>query len=60
MDAAYRFCRHTQGINVTLTGTGSKTRLLENLASLEKPPLPRETIEKIEALFGKVDCISGQ
>jgi L-galactose dehydrogenase len=60
MDAAYRFCRHTPGIDVVLTGTGSKAHLLENLASLEKPPLPREILEKIEALFGNVDCVSGQ
>jgi aryl-alcohol dehydrogenase-like predicted oxidoreductase len=60
MEAAYRFCRHTPGIGVTLTGTGNKAHLLENLASLEKPPLPRGILEKIEALFGKVDCVSGQ
>jgi aryl-alcohol dehydrogenase-like predicted oxidoreductase len=60
MDAAYRFCRHTPGIDVTLTGTGNKAHLLENLASIEKPPLPREIVEKIETLFGNVDCVSGQ
>jgi aryl-alcohol dehydrogenase-like predicted oxidoreductase len=60
MDAAYRFCRHTPGIGVTLTGTGNKAHLLENLASIEKPPLPREIVEKIETLFGNVDCVSGQ
>jgi aryl-alcohol dehydrogenase-like predicted oxidoreductase len=60
MDAAYRFCRHTPGVDVTLTGTSNSAHLLENLASLEKPPLPREIVEKIEALFGNVDCVSGQ
>ena len=59
-EAAYRFCRHTPGIDVVLTGTGSKAHLLENLASIEKPPLPRGILEKIEALFGNVDCVSGQ
>jgi aryl-alcohol dehydrogenase-like predicted oxidoreductase len=60
MDAAYRFCRHTPGVDVVLTGTGNRAHLLENLASIEKPPLPPEITEKIEALFGKVDCVSGQ
>jgi aryl-alcohol dehydrogenase-like predicted oxidoreductase len=60
MEAAYRFCRHTPGIDVTLTGTGNKAHLLENIASIEQPPLPRGIIEKIEALFGNVDCVSGQ
>jgi aryl-alcohol dehydrogenase-like predicted oxidoreductase len=60
MDAAYRFCRHTPGVGVTLTGTGNKAHLLENLASIEKPPLPRSVVETIEALFGTVDCVSGQ
>jgi aryl-alcohol dehydrogenase-like predicted oxidoreductase len=60
MDAAYRFCRHTPGVDVTLTGTGNRAHLLENLASIEKPPLPPELVEKINKLFGKVDCVSGQ
>jgi aryl-alcohol dehydrogenase-like predicted oxidoreductase len=60
MDAAYRFCRHTPGVNVVLTGTGNKAHLLENLASIEKPPLPQGIIEKIQAIFGNVDCVSGQ
>jgi aryl-alcohol dehydrogenase-like predicted oxidoreductase len=60
MDAAYRFCRHTPGIDVVLTGTGNKAHLLENLASIEKPPLPPEIVKKIGTLFGNVDCISGQ
>jgi aryl-alcohol dehydrogenase-like predicted oxidoreductase len=60
MDAAYRFCRHTPGIDVVLTGTGSREHLLENLASIEKPPLPPHILEQIEALFGRVDCVSGQ
>jgi aryl-alcohol dehydrogenase-like predicted oxidoreductase len=60
MDAAYRFCRHTPGVDVVLTGTGSREHLLENLASIEKPPLPQGILDRIEALFGKVDCVSGQ
>ncbi len=60
MEAAYRFCRHTPGINVTLTGTGSKAHLLDNMRSIEKPPLPKDALDRLRALFGNVDCVSGQ
>lgn len=59
-EAAYRFCRHTPGITVTLTGTGNLKHLSENLDSLSMPPLPGAALEKLEQLFGKVDCVSGQ
>jgi len=59
-EAAYRFCRHTKGISVTLTGTGNEEHLRENLRSLEKPPLPDSVLVKLYALFGNVDCVSGQ
>ncbi len=60
MEAAYRFCRHTPGIAVTLTGTGEKAHLLDNLRSIEKPPLPEGALDRLQALFGNVDCVSGQ
>ena len=60
MEAAYRFCRHTQGIDVTLTGTGNADHLRDNLASIEKPRLPDATLAKLYAMFGNVDCVSGQ
>ena len=59
-EAAYRFCRHTKGIDVTLTGTGSLDHLAENLEIIEMPPLPEEVLEKLEKMFGRVDCVSGQ
>jgi L-galactose dehydrogenase len=59
-EAAYRFCRHTSGIDVTLTGTGNTEHLSENLKSLSLPPLPKDALEKLEKMFGKVDCVSGQ
>jgi aryl-alcohol dehydrogenase-like predicted oxidoreductase len=59
-EAAYRFCRHTPGITVTLTGTGNSEHLKENLNSIEKPKLSEETLEKLAQLFGNVDCVSGQ
>ncbi len=60
MEAAYRFCRHTPGITVTLTGTGEKAHLLDNLRSIEKPPLPKDALDRLWTLFGDVDCVSGQ
>ena len=59
-EAAYRFCRHTPGISVTLTGTGSNAHLMGNLRSLEMGPLPESTLLRLRSLFGNVDCVSGQ
>jgi L-galactose dehydrogenase len=60
MEAAYRFCRHTPGIGVVLTGTSSAAHLRDNLASIRKGPLGGGILEKLETLFGGVDCVSGQ
>jgi L-galactose dehydrogenase len=60
MEAAYRYCRHTKGIDVVLTGTSSPNHLRDNLASIRKGPLPKDILEKLEKLFGNVDCVSGQ
>jgi aryl-alcohol dehydrogenase-like predicted oxidoreductase len=59
-EAAYRFCRHTPGIDVVLTGTGNAAHLKENLRSIQKPRLSAEILAKLEAMFGGVDCVSGQ
>jgi len=60
MEAAYRFARHTSGIHVTLTGTGSAEHLLDNIRAINAPPLPESVLKKLSEMFGKVDCISGQ
>jgi len=60
MEAAYRFCRHTPPIHVVLTGTGNADHLRENLRSIAAPPLPGEILARLEAMFGAVDCVSGQ
>jgi aryl-alcohol dehydrogenase-like predicted oxidoreductase len=60
VEAAYRFCRHTPGIGVVLTGTGNADHLRENADSIQKGPLPAGILEKLETLFGGVDCVSGQ
>jgi len=59
VDAAYRFCRHEPGIHVVLTGTGNIDHLKENIASLNRGPLPSKMLSKLEELFGQVDSVSG-
>ncbi len=53
-EAAYRFCRHTPGIDVVITGTGSEKHLAENLAAIAGPPLPPSALERLGAIFGRV------
>jgi L-galactose dehydrogenase len=60
MEAAYRFCRHTPGVDVVLTGTSSAAHLRENLLSIQGPKLADEILARLHALFGGVDCVSGQ
>ena len=60
INAAYRFCRHSHGVDVTLTGTSSAVHLAENLRSIQMPPLPEEILGKLESLFGNVDCIDSE
>jgi aryl-alcohol dehydrogenase-like predicted oxidoreductase len=59
VDAAYRFCRWEPGIDVVLTGTGSVDHLKENVASLERPPLPDEDVARLKQIFARVDTVSG-
>jgi len=59
VDAAYRFCRHEPGIDVVLTGTGNVEHLKENVASINRGPLPTKMLAKLEELFGQVDSVSG-
>jgi aryl-alcohol dehydrogenase-like predicted oxidoreductase len=58
-EAAYRFCRHEPGVDVVLTGTGNPAHLQENIASILKPPLPRPVLDRLGALFGKLDYLTG-
>jgi aryl-alcohol dehydrogenase-like predicted oxidoreductase len=60
MEAAYRFCRHTPGIDIVLTGTKNPVHLAENLASISMPKLPDAITEKLGKMFAGVDCVSGQ
>ncbi len=58
-DIAYRYCRHQQGVNTVLSGTGSLTHLEENILSLNRPCLPSNKLETIEDLFRNVKDFSG-
>src|SRR6185436_14444260 len=58
-EAAYRYCRHEQGVDVVLTGTGNVGHLKENLSAILKPPLPKPALDKLERLFGGLDYLTG-
>jgi aryl-alcohol dehydrogenase-like predicted oxidoreductase len=51
-DAAYRFVRHEQGVDVVLFGTGDTGHLRTNIESILKPPLPAADCAKLAELFG--------
>jgi L-galactose dehydrogenase len=53
-DAAYRFCRHSPGVDVVLTGTGNISHLRENLRSIEAGPLPAPVAKILADIFGGV------
>ena len=59
VEAAYRYTRFEPGAHVVLTGTGKIAHLDENLASLSKGPLPQACLERLDAIFGRVDSVSG-
>ena len=52
VDAAYRFARHSPGIDVVLFGTGNVAHLRSNIASILRPPLPAADMSKLHELFG--------
>ena len=59
VEAAYRFCRHEPGAGVVLTGTGDPEHLRANVAAIQQPPLPPEILARLDAIFGRVDSVSG-
>lgn len=60
VDACYRFARHTAGVDTVLTGTGSVAHLLDNLQSIESPPLPTEAIERLSRVFSRVQTVTAE
>jgi aryl-alcohol dehydrogenase-like predicted oxidoreductase len=51
-DAAYRYARHEQGVDVVLFGTGNKAHVKDNVDSILRPPLAPSIIERLHASFG--------
>jgi len=58
-EAAYRYCRHEPGMHTVLTGTGNADHLKANVTSLLKPPLAQADLQRLAAIFGRVDSVSG-
>ena len=58
-EAAYRFCRHTSGIDVVMTGTGSLDHLEQNIAAIHAEPLPPEILKRLATVFGRVRTATG-
>ena len=59
VEAAYRFCSNSDGIDVVLSGTSSPYHLTENVENILSGPLSKNTLSKINKLFFNVDSISG-
>jgi len=57
IDAAYRYVRHEPGVDVVLFGTGDPAHLDRNIDSILSPPLPREDVDRLHALFGALEGI---
>jgi aryl-alcohol dehydrogenase-like predicted oxidoreductase len=57
-EAAYRYCRHTPGVHVVLSGTGNPAHLQENVAAILKPALPQPVLDRLANLFGKLDYLT--
>jgi aryl-alcohol dehydrogenase-like predicted oxidoreductase len=51
-DAAYRYARHEQGVDVVLFGTGNKAHVKDNIDSILRPPLAPAIVERLHASFG--------
>ena len=51
-DAAYRYARHEQGVDVVLFGTGRKEHVKDNITSILRPPLEVAAVHKLHRSFG--------
>jgi hypothetical protein len=56
-DAAYRYARHEQGVDVVLFGTGNKAHVKENVDSILRPALPPPIVERLHATFGHLSGV---
>ena len=58
-EAAYRFCRHTTGIDVVMTGTGSLAHLEQNIDAIHGEPLPPDVRGRLSEVFRHVYTATG-
>jgi aryl-alcohol dehydrogenase-like predicted oxidoreductase len=56
-DAAYRYARHEQGVDVVLFGTGNKDHVHANVQSILRPALPAPIVERLHASFGHLSGV---
>ena len=56
-DAAYRYARHEQGVDVVLFGTGNKAHVRANIESILRPALPAPVIARLHATFGHLSGV---
>lgn len=59
-EAAYRFCRHTRGVDVVMTGTSNVEHLKQNLRAIQMPPLPPAVVERLHSIFANVVSQTGE
>ncbi len=59
-EAAYRFCRHTPGLDVVIAGTGKQAHLIENIASINGPPLPADVQQRLAHIFRNAHSETGE
>ncbi|MEZ5823943.1 MAG: aldo/keto reductase [Geminicoccaceae bacterium] len=52
VDAAYRYARHTEGVDVVLFGTGDVGHLDANIRSICAPPLDAAAVMRLENRYG--------
>lgn len=55
-EASYRFAAHESGVHVVLVGTGNVAHLEENVAALNRGPLPTEIRERLVSVFGHLQA----
>jgi L-galactose dehydrogenase len=57
-EAGYRYCLHEPGLDCILSGTGNPAHLADNFRYLQMPPLPTRAWQRLDELFGHLDCVS--
>ncbi len=59
-DAAYRFCLYEPGAHVILSGTGNPEHLRQNIATMQRPPLPEHVVIRLREIFAGINHLTGQ